>query len=72
MSHLVTIRTLVKDPAALAAACVRLGLSQPTQGTARLFSSEASGQIVQLPGWRYPIVIDTASGSIALDNYQGA
>ena len=30
----------------------------PTVGTAKLYSSQASGLIVQLPRWRYPIVID--------------
>lgn len=37
MSHIVTIKTRVKDPAALAAACTRLGLDPPVQGTAKLF-----------------------------------
>ena len=59
MSHLVTIRTQVRDPAALQAACRRLGLKAPVQGTARLFTTEATGQIVELPGWTYPVVIDT-------------
>jgi hypothetical protein len=50
MSHIVSIRTQIKDPSALAAACVRLGLSQPAQGKDRLFVTEAKGQVVQLPG----------------------
>ena len=72
MSHLVSIEAKIRDPVALAAACVRLGLSQPTQGKAQLFTSEASGLIVQLPGWTYPAVIDTATGSVACDTYNGA
>jgi hypothetical protein len=72
MSHIVSIKTQIKDPDALAAACMRLGLSQPTQGKAQLFTSQASGLIVQLPGWTYPAVIDVASGAIAYDNYNGA
>ena len=72
MSHIVTIRTQVRDIVALAAACRRLGLSQPTQGTATLFSSRATGQIVQLPGWTYPVVFDTASGEAHYDTYNGA
>lgn len=71
MSHLVTIRTQVRDVVALAAACRRLGLSEPVAGTAKLFTSSATGQIVQLPGWTYPVVFDTASGTVQLDNYQG-
>lgn len=71
MSHVVTIQTRVRDNAAIQAACVRLGLSPPVQGKATLFSGEASGLLLQLPGWQYPIVVDTAEGSIKYDNYEG-
>jgi hypothetical protein len=71
MSHVVTVQTRVHDPAALAAACQRLGLPQPVQGTAQLYSGEASGLLVQLPGWEYPVVIDPASGAVRYDNYEG-
>ena len=43
MSYIVSITTQIKDPIALAAACVRLGLAQPTQGKAKLFNAEAAG-----------------------------
>ena len=72
MSHLVIIKAQIKDSHALAAACTRLGLSQPTQGQAQLFASEASGYIVQLPGWQYPAVFDTMSGEAKFDTYNGA
>ena len=72
MSHIVTIKTQIRDPAALAAACRRLGLCEPTRGTAKLFSGQATGLVVQLPGWRYPAVIDTGPGEIRYDNYNGA
>ena len=72
MSHVVNIKTQIKDPIALAAACVRLGLEAPTQGKAKLFVTEAQGLIVRLPGWTYPAVIDTATGTIAYDNYNQA
>ena len=62
MSHIVTIKTQIRDPAALAAACQRLGLAQPTVGTARLYSWLATGLIVQLPGWRYPVVANVQTG----------
>ena len=58
MSHIVTIQTKVHDPAAVAAACQRLQLPAPVQGTAQLFSGQATGLLVQLPGWQYPVVID--------------
>ena len=50
MSHTVTIQTRVTDPAAVAAACQRLGLAAPVQGTGHHFSGEATGLIVQRPG----------------------
>ena len=71
MSHIVSIRTQVRDPIAVAAACDRLSLPAPVQGTAKLFSSQASGLLVQLPRWRYPVVIDTTKGEIAFDNFNG-
>src|SRR5438105_11183607 len=72
MSHIVTIETRIHDPAASAAACQRLGVPQPVQGTARLYSGEASGLLLQLPGWQYPAVIDPRSGVVQYDNYEGA
>lgn len=71
MSHIVQIQTQVKDPEAIRAACRRLQLPEPTQGTARLFSGEAGGWLVQLPGWQYPIVFDTARGEARYDNFAG-
>ena len=71
MSHIVSIQTQVRDPVAIDAACRRLQLPTPTRGTAKLFTSEASGVIVQLPRWNYPVVCDTATGDVRYDNYQG-
>jgi hypothetical protein len=71
MSHIVTIQTRLHDPAAVTAACTRLGLAAPVQGTARLFSGEATGLLVQLPDWQYPAVIDTLTGTVRYDNYNG-
>jgi hypothetical protein len=71
VSHIVTIRTQAKDSQAIAAACQRLGIAAPEHGTARLFEGEATGLLVKLPGWLYPLVIDTATGDIRFDNYGG-
>lgn len=71
MSHIVNIKTQIRDPNALIAACRRLNLQEPTVGTVKLFSGQASGLIVKLPGWHYPAVIDTATGGIQYDNYNG-
>lgn len=72
MSHIVTVKTQLKDPVAIAAACSRLNLAQPVHGTAQLFAGQtATGLLVQLPGWQYPIAINTSTGEIHHDNYQG-
>ena len=41
------------------------------QGTAHLFSGDATGLIVQLPDWQYPAVIETRSGTLKYDNFNG-
>ena len=71
MSHIVTITTEVRDAAAVRGACHRLNLVDPTHGTVKLFSSEATGLAVQLPDWTYPVVCDTGSGQIKFDNFAG-
>ena len=71
MSHVVTLKCHVRDPIAIAAACRRLGLAAPVEGTAQLFSGEEHGLIVQFPDWTYPAIIDVASGEIRCDTYGG-
>ncbi len=71
MSHIVTIKTEVRDAAAVRDACKRLGLAEPVQGTTRLFSGEVSGLVVLLPGWQYPVVADLATGQLRFDNFGG-
>ena len=72
MSHIVTIKTEVRDPAAVAAACRRLGLPEPAHGTAKLFSDEVTGLLVKLPDWLYPAVVQVETGQVRFDNYGGA
>jgi hypothetical protein len=72
MSHVVEIQTKIHDAAAVEAACRRLNLATPTSGTVQLFSGEATGLIVRLPGWEYPAVVDTLTGTIRHDNFNGA
>jgi hypothetical protein len=40
--------------------------------TVQLFSDTAAGLAVELPGWRYPLVCDTAGSTVKFDNYNGA
>lgn len=72
MSHIVSIRTQVRDATAVAAACHRLGLPPPQHRSVKLFSNTAEGFAVELPGWHYPVVCDVASGNLKFDNYGGA
>src|SRR5262249_33162057 len=49
LSHIVTVKTEVRDHAAVAAACRRLALPEPALGTAQLYSGQATGPLVRLP-----------------------
>ena len=71
MSHIVTIKTEVRDAEAVKAACKRLNLPEPVQGTARLFEGEATGLLVKLPDWLYPAVVSTETGQVRFDTYGG-
>lgn len=71
MSHIVTIKTEVRDAEAVKAACKRLGLPEPVPGTAKLFDGEATGLLVKLPDWLYPAVVSTDTGQVRYDNYAG-
>ena len=71
MSHIVNIKTKLTDPGGVCAACRRLKLPEPMSGTARLFAGQATGLIVKLPGWNYPVVVDTSTGAVQYDNYNG-
>ena len=71
MSHVVTLRSQIKDAAAVRAACQRLGLPEPVQGKTNSSAAEVEGLAVQLPDWHYPVVCDTASGQLKFDNFNG-
>jgi hypothetical protein len=71
VSHIVEIKTEIRDPVAIHAACQRLTLPEPVFGEVRLFSTSATGWAVQLPDWRYPVVCDVNTAKIAYDNYEG-
>ena len=71
MSHIVEIKTEVRDEAAVKAACVRLQLPTPEHKSVRLFSSTATGLCVQLHGWSYPVVCNLVTGQLQYDNYNG-
>jgi hypothetical protein len=41
------------------------------QGVSQLYSGQATGLAVQLPGWQYPVVCDTANSQLHYDNFGG-
>ena len=71
MSHIVTIKTEVRDAAAVRAACSRLSLGEPVQGTTKLFTNEVTGLAVKLPEWQYPVVCELHTGQVRFDNFHG-
>ncbi len=71
MSHIVEIKTELKDEQAVRAACNRLQLAQPEHKSVRLFNAKATGLCVELPGWQYPVVCNIQTGQVQYDNYGG-
>jgi len=76
MSHTTTIDLQFKHEAAILAAARELNLPVPVRGTASLYQAKdknLSGLIVRLPGWKYPVIIDTATGTgtAKYDNFNG-
>ena len=71
LSHIVEIKTEVRDEQAVKAACARLNLAPPVNKSARLFNETVSGLCIELPGWQYPIVANLQTGQLQYDNYNG-
>ena len=71
MSHIVQIQTQLRDAEAVRLSCRRLHLPEPIDGSVKLFSSTVNGLAVQLPGWKYPVVCQLASGQLQYDNFGG-
>lgn len=72
MSETATIQTQFKNEPAILAAAAEMELPVPVRGTVDLYQTKGhSGMILKFPGWRYPVVIDTTTGSAAMDTYNG-
>lgn len=71
MSHIVTIKTQVRDESAIKAACLRLKLPAPESGSFELYNSRATGIAIRLLGWRYPVVCNLQEGQLYYDNFEG-
>ena len=71
MSHIVEIKTEVRDKAAVQSACSRLHLPRAVRGRFELYSSTEEGLGIELPHWKYPVVANTETGQLRFDNYNG-
>jgi hypothetical protein len=71
MSHIVQIKTEVKDEMAVRAACLRLKWEQPTFGKFRVFGVDREGLGVKIPSWQFPAVVNLSTGALDYDNYNG-
>jgi hypothetical protein len=71
LSHIVEIKSEVRDPAAVQAACRRLSLAAPVFGIAELYSGQVNGWAVRLPDWRYPVIFNPDTGEARFDNFGG-
>jgi hypothetical protein len=72
MSHIVQIKTEVKDEMAVRAACLRLKWEQPTFGDFRVYAVTRTGLGVKLPGWSFPVVCNLQTGAVDYDNFNGS
>ena len=67
MSHIVIIKTEVRDPAATG----RGHLPPPLPAAHLVYKTTVEGWGVQLPEWRYPVVCQTETGQLHFDNFGG-
>lgn len=72
MSHIVQIKTEVRDVEAIKGACRRLKLEEPVNANHHVFSVHRQGWGVKLPNWTYPVVCNTETGAVDFDNYNGS
>lgn len=86
MSHVVKVKALkITDPGAIGSAVDRLpdvhliapggqrvGTVDEATGAHNLYGEKTNAGVgVQLPGWHYPVIINTETGEVAFDNYSG-
>ena len=70
MSHTVTRKTAFTNREAIEEAARRVGAKIVGDKVHQFYSNLVEGLGVQLPGWKYPVVIQK-DGQIAFDNYNG-
>lgn len=73
MSKRSTVKMQIENEATLVAACDALHIPYQTgKQKVNLFSQEVSGDFsLRLNNWRYPVVVNFATGEVHFDNYEG-
>ncbi len=73
MSHTTTVELEYTDEEALIQALDATGFPYQKNKTVQLYSSKHTGIAVNLPGWKYPIVLEKTDSGYRLryDNYNG-
>ena len=72
MSHIVTVETMLKNPASISKACKRLKWKCVEKGVGVFYNgSSESGCVVNPTDWKYPIVIKK-DGVVDVDTYNGS
>ena len=70
MSHTASVQVHFRDREALADACRELGFSLE-HGSVTFYDKQThSGDLIELPGWQYPIVVESPE-TVRMDNYEG-
>jgi len=73
MSHVVTIKSQVKDEDCARQAAAEVGAQVIGNGEHKLFREQrAVGFAIKLDGWKFPAVFDLATGAAHFDNYNGS
>ena len=74
MSHRIKVEKIkLTDMAVLRLAAKAVGAQLVNDGTVqphRLYNAQVTGVGIQLPGWKYPVIVDQ-EGSIHYDNFNG-
>jgi len=70
LSHTASVQVQFRDREALADACRELGFALE-HGSVTFYDEKTySGDVIQLPGWQYPIVVETPE-TVRMDHFDG-
>lgn len=79
MSHIKNTETEIKSPeivertvAALGARGQLTGIKILGSGSHTIYGTNYSGFGIHLPDWRYPVVVNTDTGKLSYDNFNGS